>query len=79
MKDALNAIPECRLGQAQMKYFEFPITDPVFAGENDAGAQGPDRVIAISKSPGQGGVRDYTYCLALTHRGLENNAFTPCA
>jgi hypothetical protein len=65
---ALDAIPECKTGQNGMAYFEFPITDPVFtSGAQDS--QGPDRVIAISPSPGQGGTRSFIYCLAVTHRG----------
>lgn len=77
---ALNAIPECVTGQPMMKYFEFPLTDPVFAG-GDAASQGPDRVIAISPSPGQGGTRTFTYCLAITHRGGTSDtdpSFRPC-
>ena len=74
---ALDAIPECKTGQTGMKYFEFPISDPLWTG-GGRGSQGPDRVIAISPSPGQGGVREYTYCLALTHRGMAASAFQPC-
>ena len=80
MKAALDAIPECATSLAgTWKWFEFPITDPVFAGAQPAGAQGPDRVIAISQNPGQGGARTYTYCLAVTHRGVATNGgFDPC-
>ncbi|KAI3325925.1 hypothetical protein HD806DRAFT_552318 [Xylariaceae sp. AK1471] len=68
VKTALDAIPGCQTGQSGYKFFEFPLTDPVFAG-SDQGGQGPDRVIAIAQNPGQGGTRSYTYCLAVTHRG----------
>ncbi|KAM0796185.1 hypothetical protein BDR22DRAFT_868420 [Usnea florida] len=77
---ALNAIPECRGNQTGMKYFEFPLTVPVFVG-GVAGSQGPDRVVAISPSPGQGGARTYMYCLAMTHRGGTgpgDASFRPC-
>lgn len=77
---ALNAIPECATGQAGMKYFEFPLTDPVFTG-GPATSQGTDRVVGISPSPGQGGTRTYTYCLTMTHRGNSgdgDSSFNPC-
>lgn len=73
---ALNAIPECRLGQVNMTYSEFPITDPVFTG-GDPGSAGLDRVVAITTNttikP-----RPFTYCLAMTHRGVAPGQFTPC-
>lgn len=80
--NALNAIPGCETGgQGKgMKYFEFPLTDPVFTG-GDERSQGPDRVVAISPSPGQGGVRQFTFCLAMTHRGGTSDndpSFRPC-
>ena len=76
--NALNAIPECKTGQTNMKYFEFPLTDPVFAG-GAAGSQGPDRVVGISQTPPQGVPRTYIYCLSMTHRGASNSgAFVPC-
>jgi len=76
---ALDAIPECSTSLAgSWKWYEYPLTDPVFDG-GAAGDQGPDRVIAISENVGQGGVRSYTYCLAITHRGTEvDGAFDPC-
>ncbi|KAI8631827.1 hypothetical protein F5Y19DRAFT_472711 [Xylariaceae sp. FL1651] len=74
---ALDAIPECKTAQSGYKFFEFPITDPVFSG-GDQGSQGPDRVIAIAQNPGQGGTRSYTYCLAITHRGINGGGFQPC-
>lgn len=80
VKAALDAIPECATSLAgSNKWFEFPITDPVFAGNQPATAQGPDRVIAISPNIGPGGIRTYTYCLAVTHRGTAvDGAFDPC-
>lgn len=80
VKAALDAIAECKTGQAGMKYFEFPLTNPTFDG-GDARSQGPDRVVAISPSPGQGGTREYTYCLSVTHRGGTSDtdaSFRPC-
>lgn len=79
VKAALDAIPECATSLAgNWKWFEFPITDPTFV-TGPAESQGPDRVIAISENPGQGGTRLYTYCLAMTHRGtVINGAFDPC-
>jgi len=76
---ALDAIPECATSLAGgWKWFEFPITDPVFTG-GDSGSQGPDRVIAISQNAGQGGTRSYIYCLSVTHRGTAvDGAFDPC-
>ncbi|KAL9070131.1 MAG: hypothetical protein Q9161_005083 [Pseudevernia consocians] len=77
---ALNAISECATGQTGMKYFEFPLTDPVFTS-GPAGSQGPDRVVAISPTPGQGQTRTFTYCLAMTHRGgtgPSDPSFRPC-
>lgn len=75
--DALDAIPECATGQANMKFFEFPLTDPVFT-HAPRGSQGPDRVVAIAPNPGQGKPRTFTYCLAITHRGQPEGSFTPC-
>ena len=78
--NALNAIPECATGQTGLKYFEFPLTDPVFAGGPER-SQGPDRVVAISPTPEQGDPRTYTYCLAMTHRGgtsPTDPSFRPC-
>lgn len=78
--NALNAIPECVTGQANMKYFEFPLTDPVFT-DGPPQSQGPDRVVAISANIGQGGTRSFTYCLAMTHRGgtgPDDPTFRPC-
>jgi hypothetical protein len=79
VRNALDAIPECRTGQAGHKYFEFPITDPVFTGGGGQRSQGADRVLAISPSPGQGGARTFTYCLAITHEGApRNGGFVTC-
>ncbi|MCJ1462814.1 hypothetical protein MMC07_001417 [Pseudocyphellaria aurata] len=77
---ALDAIPECKTGQQSTKFFEFPLTDPVFTG-GDQGSQGPDRVIAIAPNVGQGETRQFTYCLAITHRGgasPSDPSFRPC-
>lgn len=73
---AIDAIPECKTGQANKWYLEFPITDPTFTG-GVGGSQGPDRVIAIM----DGTAKPFTnpqYCLSLTHRGEVNNAFAVC-
>ena len=65
MVAALNVIPGCETGQAGMEFFEFPLDMTVFTG-GAQGSQGPERVVAISPNPGQGGTRTYTYCLAMT-------------
>ncbi|KAL8990077.1 MAG: hypothetical protein Q9177_001185 [Variospora cf. flavescens] len=77
---ALDAIPECTTRLAgRWKWFEFPLTDPTFAGRGPQGSQGPDRVIAIAKNIGQGGTRSFIYCLAVTHRGAQKPGdFNPC-
>ena len=55
---ALDAIPECATSNAgSSKWFEFPITNPTFAGCPDQGYQGPDRVLAILQNIGPGGGR----------------------
>lgn len=80
MVKALKAIHECRTGQSGFKYFEFPLADPVFNG-GPPESQGPDRVVAISPSPGQGGTRHFTFCLVATHRGGTgpgDGSFRPC-
>lgn len=63
-----------------MKYFEFPLTIPVFTG-GEAKSQGPDRVVAIAPNPGQGHLRGFYFCLAMTHRGGDHETdprFFPC-
>ena len=77
---ALNAIPGCETGQPAMKFFEFPLDMTILTGCAQ-GSQGPDRIVAISPNPGQGGTRTYTYCLAMTHRGgtsPSDPSFFPC-
>jgi len=78
---ALNGIEGCHTNQEGYKFFEFPITDPVFAGSLPPEAQGPDRVIAIAQNIGQGNQRSFTYCLAITHSGgfgMKDGSFRPC-
>lgn len=78
VRDALDAIPECSTTlTGSHKWYEFPITDPLFAG-GDAASQGPDRVVAIAPNAGQGQQLQFTYCLAMTHRGQAGGAFGPC-
>lgn len=76
---ALNRIPECSDAQTgSHKWFEFPLVDPPWYG-GDAESQGPDRVVAIAPNVGQGGVRQFTYCLSVTHRTASpKGAFIPC-
>lgn len=69
---ALNAIPECKTGQAGLIYYEFPLTNPVFTAD----PPGPDRVVAITQATGP---QTFTYCLAMTHRGASPPSnFLPC-
>ncbi|KAI0549170.1 hypothetical protein F4679DRAFT_584745 [Xylaria curta] len=74
---ALNAIDGCQTGQPGFKYFEYPLTTDLWIG-GPARSQGPDRVIGIGKSPGQGGQWKLTYCLSVTHTGQPNNILVPC-
>ncbi|KAI0468724.1 hypothetical protein F4859DRAFT_516884 [Xylaria cf. heliscus] len=77
---ALDLVPGCKTGQAGFKYFEFPLADPMWTGGAER-SQGPDRVIAIAKNPGQGKPRSFTYCLSITHRGgtsPSDPSFRPC-
>ncbi|KAL9134757.1 MAG: hypothetical protein Q9175_004061 [Cornicularia normoerica] len=77
---ALDAIPECKTGQAGKGYSEFPLLDPVFTG-GATNSQGLDRVLAISGPPAADGTVAYTYCLAFTHRGhtgTGDGAVVPC-
>ena len=63
-----------------MKYFEFPLSIPTFAGGAER-SQGPDRVIGISPNPGQGKPRSFQFCLAISHRGGNDPmdpSFRPC-
>ena len=77
--EVLDTIPECATSLAgSRKWFEFPITDPVFTG-GLANSQGQDRVIAVSPIIGQGETRSFTYCMVITHRNvIKNGAFKPC-
>ena len=72
--NALDAIPECKTGQAGLIYYEFPLTNPVFTAD----PPGPDRVVAISQDPSTVVTQTFTYCLAMTHRGAPGNDFVPC-
>lgn len=70
---ALDAIPECKTGQANKRYLEFPITDPTFTG----GDPKTDRVVAIV----DGTMKPHSnpmYCLSVTHRGQVKNGLVPC-
>lgn len=70
----------CRRGQPGMKFFEFPLRMPTFHG-GPPRSQGPDRVIAISPTPGQGKPRSFAFCMAITHRGGKSDidpSFCPC-
>lgn len=81
VRDELDRIPECSTTLAgQYKWFEFPLLDPVFGPGGDQGSQGPDRVVAISQNIGPGGVREFTYCLSISHRGfpMGDPRFNPC-
>lgn len=49
----LDAFPICKTGQGGMKYFEFPLSIPVFAGSNTS-AWSPDRAIAVFTHAGIG-------------------------
>ncbi|KAI0149207.1 hypothetical protein BJ166DRAFT_58836 [Pestalotiopsis sp. NC0098] len=75
---ALDGIAGCETGQANMVYWEFPLTSDGWNGGPEQ-SQGPDRVIGIGQSPGQGGTWALTYCLSVTHRGQANNDNVPCA
>lgn len=75
----LDEILGCKSTQAGMKFFEFPLTMPVFIRGSRL-EQGPDRVIAISPSPGHGKPWSFIYYMAITHRGgkgLINPSFRP--
>ena len=80
MFDLLDKSPICGTKQMGKKLFEFPLTIPTFAGGLHR-SQGPDRVIGISPTPGQGKPRSFTFCLAISHRGGtgdEDASFRPC-
>lgn len=78
MRDALDAIPACSTTLAGThKWYEFPLTVPLFTG-GPVDSQGPDRVVAIAPNVGQGQRLQFTYCLAMSHRGLSGSDFDPC-
>ncbi|MCJ1261057.1 hypothetical protein MMC22_000921 [Lobaria immixta] len=62
----LDAFPICKTGQGGMKYFEFPLSIPVFAGSNTS-AWSPDRAIATFSHAGTG---EATF--VLTHRQVNS-------
>ena len=79
MVNALNVVPECATGQAGVKYFEFELTDLVFAG-GLKGSQGFDRAIGTSQTLTSKAVpRTNNYSLIMTHRGADDDgSFLPC-
>ena len=77
--NALNVVPECATGQAGVKYFEFPLTDLVFAG-GLKGSQGSPGAIGTSQTPTSKAVpRTNNYSLMMTHRGADDDgSFLHC-
>ena len=82
LRAALDTIPECVTTFAgTWNWFEFSITDPTFAGDNESRDQDPDHVIGNSDNLGPSGEvdREFTYSMVVTHGGATpTGAFDVC-